>query len=584
MKTFNKNIFLAIILISVFYSCSIIKKTPKKEVPKTSTETSIDENQQQIFEYYFIEGLKQKNLNNTDQATQLFSKCLEIDPQSAVAMFELANIHVSKGDYTSAALVLEKAISINPDNQWYKLMLAQVYQQSSQFDKAAVVFKQITDKNPNNVDYLFVLGNIFNNAGNSREALATFNLIEKKMGINDQLSIAKEQIYLKEKKNQKAIEELERLINSNPSESRYYGLLADLYLNLNNKIKALELYDKVLKMDPDNGFVYFSLANFYAGEKDSIKAFDEALLAFKNSKTQLDLKISFILMARNSKSRFNFTDQQIAQLVSSLVIAHPLEEKAFAFYTDYLLQTNKLHDAFDILKKGISNIPGTYTLWEKLLMVEEGLQDSTNLSIDSEKALNLFPEEPMTHLMRSSSLLGKGKPEESLQILEKGEQYIENDTTTLIQFDLQRAEIYNKMNRSTDAFAAYERILKMDPNNQITLNNYAYYLSEKNQDLEKAEKMASTVVQNSPTNSTFLDTYAWVLFKRQNYSLAKFYMESALSNGGDENAVLFEHYGDILIMLGEKDKAILNWNKSIEKGNSSPLLKKKIKEGKYLEN
>ena len=91
------------------------------------------------------------------------------------------------------------------------------------------------------------------------------------------------------------------------------------------------------------------------------------------------------------------------------------------------------------------------------------------------------------------------------------------------------------------------------------------------------------MVQANPDNATFLDTYAWVLFKKKDYKLAQFYMESAIRNDSDKNPVLLEHYGDILYFLDEKDKAMENWKKSEEMGNDSPTLKEKIEKQTYIE-
>ena len=84
------------------------------------------------------------------------------------------------------------------------------------------------------------------------------------------------------------------------------------------------------------------------------------------------------------------------------------------------------------------------------------------------------------------------------------------------------------------------------------MNNYAYYLSLRSIKLDVAEKLSNLVVQNNPNNATYLDTYAWVLFKKKDYQLAKFYMESALSNSTEENPVLVEHYGDISVFSERK--------------------------------
>ena len=89
----------------------------------------------------------------------------------------------------------------------------------------------------------------------------------------------------------------------------------------------------------------------------------------------------------------------------------------------------------------------------------------------------------------------------------------------------------------------------------------------------------------APDNATFLDTYAWVLFKRKNYSLAKFYMRSALENDKDISGVMYEHYGDILYMDGDKEEAVKMWQKAVETGGDVNVedIVNKIKNGLLLE-
>ena len=113
------------------------------QVKPDMKEASISDDDKNEFEYTFIEGLKQKMIGNQQAAVTLFSKCLEINPNSSSAMFELAKVHSSGGDMTSSSLLLEKAITLDPQNKWYKLLLAQIYQQGKQYKKAADVYQEL---------------------------------------------------------------------------------------------------------------------------------------------------------------------------------------------------------------------------------------------------------------------------------------------------------------------------------------------------------------------------------------------------------------------------------------------------------
>ena len=117
----------------------------------------------------------------------------------------------------------------------------------------------------------------------------------------------------------------------------------------------------------------------------------------------------------------------------------------------------------------------------------------------------------------------------------------------------------------------------------MVLNNYAYFLSLDKKDLKKAERMSAQTVKMDPNNSTYLDTYAWIFFVQGNYTLARIYIESALKNDTTDSSELLDHYGDILYMLGDKEKAVEQWEKAKALGKNSDILDKKIAEGIYVE-
>jgi tetratricopeptide (TPR) repeat protein len=142
--------------------------------------------------------------------------------------------------------------------------------------------------------------------------------------------------------------------------------------------------------------------------------------------------------------------------------------------------------------------------------------------------------------------------------------------------------LYN-LGQKEQAFDQFELALKINPNDEQVLNNYAYFLSVEKLELEKAKEMSEKVVIKFPNNGTFLDTYAWILFQLQDYELAKKYMDMALAQETEPSGVMLEHYGDILYHLGEKAEAISYWKKAQATTEVSKNLALKIKEGKYHE-
>lgn len=574
-------------LTSFLYSCSGVKtvaqKEPVQEIEDTTETQELGERQQKEFEYLYVEALKQKMFGNSQKAIQLLSSCLDIDPNSSAAMYELANIHAANNDFTSASLLLEKAISINPDNKWYKLLLAQIYQKQRKFSESADLYTELIQIDPDNLEYLYMRAALLANAEKYQEAIDAFNAMEAKTGINEQISIEKQQIYLSMGKVDKAFEEIEKLIEYNPSETKYYGLLADLYQSQGDSENALKYYRKIQEMEPGNGFVHFSLANFYLENGDEEKSFEETKEGFKSNEVDMQTKLQMYMMLTSNREESKITEKKELELIQLLLEEYPEEFLVRTVYADYFLKKNMLEEAREQMLKALDIEQSDYMVWERVLFIDNDLQDWNGLYEHSKNAIDLFPNQPQTYFLHAVACVQLEKFEETKKVVEEGLVYVVDNPQLQGQFLMLKGEAIYKLGDHDEAFAFFDEAVNLNPDNYIALNNYAYYLSVANKNLDKAERMSGKVVERFPDNPTYLDTHAWVLFKKGEYSLAKFYMQSALNNGGQDNPTLLEHYGDILFMLQKLDEAKQFWEKAKNNGSTSEVLLRKIKEQKYIE-
>jgi len=142
-------------------------------------------------------------------------------------------------------------------------------------------------------------------------------------------------------------------------------------------------------------------------------------------------------------------------------------------------------------------------------------------------------------------------------------------------------DTYSEMGDSAKTIECYQRALELDPINSGTLNNYAYYLAQHGEDLERAERMAALAIKDEPDNANFIDTYAWVFFAKGDYPMALLYIKSAVEK--DEDNHLLEHYGDILWFNDEKEAAVEQWTKALELEPDNELLQRKVKNKTYYE-
>ena len=109
-------------------------------------------------------------------------------------------------------------------------------------------------------------------------------------------------------------------------------------------------------------------------------------------------------------------------------------------------------------------------------------------------------------------------------------------------FYLNLADSYHAVGRREEAFATYDKVLNLNPDNIPALNNYAYYLSLAERDLDKAEKMAQKVYASNKDNITYADTYAWVLYVAGKYAEALKVFETTDIPQDQWSDTVLQHY------------------------------------------
>ena len=578
-------IYILIIPFSVFYSCKSVKKT----VEKKDTETvkvkpvQLTDEQQRKFDYFFFEGITEKMKGNIQKSLMYYNECLKIDPTSAATMYEMANIYYNVKDLVKAQGLLERAVVINTKNIWYKLLLAEVYQQNKLTDSAIKIYEQLVNEYPDKEEYLYGLAQLYQQNKNYDKALETYDKLESKIGLNEVITLEKEKIYLDMKKNKSALSELEKLVKKYPAESRYYGFIADYYFSLQDYDNALEYYNKVLEIDPENGIAYFSIANLDIIKKDTTSFVNNFKKGLLSKGVPFQVKLQKILPLVVDRKDGFITDVQIENFFKILTDNYPFESNGFIYYANFLKSLNEKEKALEYFKKASNIDPNNDLVWQEILFLEYDLQQLDNIRKDGVVAIEKFPENPLFYLLTGSAFMQGNDYDKALEYFKKGIQFVGNNPKLRSQFLASIGDCYYSKKDSKTAFQYYDEALNLDELNLVVLNNYSYYLSLEGKNLSKAEKMISKCVELEPGNSTYLDTYAWVMFKMKRYFEAKYLIERAIDNGGDTSDVILEHYGDILYKNGDKEGAIKQWKKALKLGKGSGKLEEKIEKGEYIE-
>jgi len=532
----------------------------------------------------FLDASKERILGNWDKAAASYKKVLEIDPNHDASMYELARIYLSEGRAEDAILLMDQAIQINPRNVWYQLFMADLYKNTRQIEKVVEVFQNLVKYYPEKIDYHYDLALSYIILGDYKKAIDTYNEMEVLIGVNEDVSIQKQKLYLNMGKPKKALEEIEKLVEANPSNSRYLQILAESYMTLGDDEKALETYQKIAEIDPGNPYIRISLSDYYRTTGDDQKAFEELKLGFANPKLDLDTKIQILLTYYTVDQFYNDKKDQAFELAKILAETHPDNAKGQSIYGDLLYRNGQAEEAYQVFLSVTEKDKSNYGVWEQIMFIQNELSKTEDLQKTSAEVMELFPMQPLPYLFNGFSNSQQKNYEKALQSLEAGSKLVVDNDLLLAQFYSSLGDTYNQLQDHDMSDQMYEKALKINPNDAFVLNNYSYYLSLRNVNLERALEMAQRATELEPENTSFQDTYGWALYKSGKYDEAEIWIKKALDSDEAASAVLFEHYGDVLYKLDRKDEALQYWQKAKDNGGeASEFLDKKLKNKKLYE-
>ena len=512
------------------------------------------------------------------QAFTLYQKVLENDKDFDPAMFQLARIYLFQNNTDQAYKWAQEAYNRDNKNKWYALLLIDLFQHKNKLPEAIDVYQKLLIDEPDNLDYLNAIAPLYELSQRNDEAIETYNRIEMQKGVSERLSFKKRDLYLNSSRFDKAISELLKLSEKFPQDARYASMIAEMYMRNKETDKAFLFYQKVLDINPSDPYIRITLSDFYQQKGEIDLAFENLQMGFTNPKLDLDTKIQILGGLFNSKS---IPEKRLIEesfsLAKKLAEVHHDKPGAHAIYADLLYRDSLFSEAaieyYEVIKIDSSK----YSVWEQLLFSLNGSTNTERMIEISNRTIKLFPRQPLPYLFNAIGYFVEENVKNAIQSLEKGLPLAQNPKLSE-QFYMYLGDAYYQDEQSDKAFDAYDKCLSLNPSNTFVLNNYAYYLALKDQNLAKAKTMAFTAISIDP-GPTNHDTYGWVLYQTGNYEEALKYIEMAVEGDKNPSAEVYDHLGDVYFRLGKEKKAFKFWKKAKKKGLNSDEFIQKLANG-----
>ena len=553
----------------------------KRVAPQAVKADSLSYEASRRYNYFFLEAVRQQNAGHYDAAFDLINYCLQLNPNAAEAYFMRSGYYSELNLDSLDFADLVKAATLQPSNDTYQERLAEGYLNTGKYDKAIETYENLYSNNRSRSDVLGDLVQLYKQQKDYDGMLRTILRIEQVEGESDQTAMMKMNVYELKGDEKNAYKTLKMLADTHPIDQNYTLMLGNWLMQHKGQKEAYKLYTEALNADPSNVYAQSAMYDYYrAMSQDSLaNGMMNRILLGKN--TPQKSRIQFLRQAIMDSEERKDDSTEVVKLIDRVQQVVPTDtlvaQMRVAYYSMKKFPKPDVNKALSELLELQPDNAGT-----RMQLIQNEWDSGNWKKIDSLSTPGMLynPDEMAFYYFSGLSRWYEKDNRGALDALQRGTRAItdkRNRETVGVIYSI-LGEIYHNMGNKAQSFAAYDSCLQWKPDDVVTLNNYAYYLGEEGVNLKKAEEMSAKAVKAEPKNATYLDTYAWVLYKQKRYAEAKIYIDMALKFTADStnDATLREHAGDIYVGLKNYTSAVEFYKQALQQGGDIKTLNRKI--------
>lgn len=554
---------------------------------KETTNNVVSLADQRKAEYIFMEAQKQKLNNNYDAFYELLAHAHEIDPSNTAISYYMGMCLLRMNNTTKelcekGLALMKEHFDAQPEDLYETTFYSDANMHLGHPDEALRAIKLLNERNPNRIELQMRLAEAYSRSGDFAQSNATYDSIAALFGNAIQITSSKIENYMALNDSIGALKEMRGLLATAPQNDSYNLAMSGLFQHYGMSDSAIYYLDRAQEYAPDNGLIYLTRAQYCSEAGDSAGYEQQIYNALTAEQLDVDTKLGVLLTYIREKLAQEDTTQRINKLFTVLIQQHPHEAKIHQLYSEYFYAKKDIKSAIEQLSYSLDVNPTDADGWRNMVilnMMDDNYAEAIKVS---QKALEYNSDNIDLRRYVAGCYYQMKEYEKAIAAYE--------ETLALVDSaDLERraeiitgiGDIYSQIEDTVKAIECYERALELDPINSGALNNYAYFLAQRGEDLDRAEQMAALALKDEPDNANFIDTYAWVFFAKKDYAKALQYIKSAVEK--DEDNHLLEHYGDILWFNDEKEAAVEQWTKALEEDPDNELLQRKVKDKTYYE-
>ena len=523
-------------------------------------------------ESLLVDAVQAYDSGATKAAMDRFSAILEAFPDNDAAHYYQGMCHARLGDIASGLKEIGEAVRLAPGNYWYRDRLATLYAMNGQDDQAVATYEALLADFPRKTEIHYSLVNLYVRQNRLDKVLETLDEIERVMGRDETTALARYDILMHQDKAAEAFAVLEEFNEDFPT-PQVLAMMGDSKAAADEDSLAMAYYDQALALDSGYAPALLGKSEVYRMNR-SFDSFFNTLEEFVSSPSiPVQAKSQYLSnLTQYLDARFfqNF-QPQLDSLFDNGVKAHPSDSTMLLAAGTYFFRSDRRDRGVELFKTNSDLYPGDFNARAMYIQSLSYSEDWDALLKASEEAYAAFPDEPAFLNMRIMAYYNQDNLQSVISESTRMAEAFKDNPDVVVQALSTIGDTYHQLDNEKEAFAAYEKALKINPEYAPVLNNYAYYLSLKGKKLKRAAEMSRITVEQEPDNATYLDTYGWILHLQKKSQEAKSYFKHAMLYGGKDSATILDHYAEVLYSLGEYDLAKVYWDDAVKKDTDNEI-------------
>ena len=546
--------------------------------------------------YRYTDGVRAQAIKgDTAEAIRLYREALKFDPNYAPALYRLA-VQMQRSHSEEALEYARRAYGIDSTNRWYATAYGQSLLINNKGDEALDIYRRLMQIDKKNPDHYRIVAILYQQRKQPYTAISVLDSADMRFGKNPYLSEMKRSLLISTGQMDRAIKEAEQIVEEAPYELENHLSLGDTYLSAGKDSLAGVAYRRALEMDSTSVQALGAYADYCSSQRDMKGYLATLRLLYARPEFPLERKLE--LFGRITSDRKFYGEHYFAlgALASTMALHYPTDKRTIDLYGDHLIAGGEIDAALQHFKLHLKDEPPQMDYYMAVIDMEEYLGHTDSLDHYVQRAMEVFPDDPSLPIRKANRLYVRGDLHGAIATFEQALEMVQTDslrgqiwgyigdTYNAIKerVESEKADTTGyKMRLSAKkaqkkSFEAYERSLALYSENAMVMNNYAYFLSLRGEQMERARQMSERAIKLESNNATYLDTYAWILYYMGELEEARTYMRQALSLDRTGSAELPLHYGDILFALGERFMAETYWRKALEQGADAKRIEQRI--------